>query len=45
MKLEDIATALLVEVTASCAECGIIIIIIDDIIDKQWFACVPESPT
>ena len=40
-KLEDITTAVIEELTASCAECGIT----DDIIDKQSFACFPESPT
>ena len=29
------------ELTASCAECGIS----SDIIDEQFFACFPESPT
>ena len=41
MKLEDITNAVLEELTASCAECGIT----DDINDKQSFACFPESPT
>ena len=40
-KLEDITDAVIEELTASCAECGIT----DDIIDKQSFACFPESPT
>ena len=40
-KLEHITNAVLEELTASCAECGIT----DDIIDKQSFACFPESPT
>ena len=40
-KLEDITNAVIEELTASCAECGIT----DDIIDKQSFACFPESPT
>ena len=37
----DITNAVLEELTASCAECGIT----DDIIDKQTLACFPESPT
>ena len=41
MRVEDITTAVVEELTASCAECGIT----DDIIDKQSFACFPESPT
>ena len=41
VKLEDITNAVIEELTASCAECGIT----DDIIDKQSFACFPESPT
>ena len=41
MKVEDITTAVVEELTGSCAECGIT----DDIIDKQSFACFPESPT
>ena len=40
-KLEDITNAVIEELTASCAECSIT----DDIIDKQSFACFPESPT
>ena len=40
-KLEDITSAVLEELTDSCAECGIS----SDIIDKQSFACFPESPT
>ena len=41
-KLEDnITNAVIEELTASCAECGIT----NDIIDKQSFACFPESPT
>ena len=41
-KLEDnITNAVIEELTASCAECGIT----DDIIDEQTFACFPESPT
>ena len=41
-KLEDnITNAVIEELTASCAECGIT----DDIIDEQSFACFPESPT
>ena len=41
MKVEDITTAVVEELTASCAECGIT----NDIIDKQSFACFSESPT
>ena len=40
-KLEDITSAVLEELTESCAECGIS----SDIIDRQSFACFPESPT
>ena len=40
-KLEDITNAVLEELTASCAECGIS----SDIIDEQSFSCFPESPT
>ena len=40
-KLEDITSAVVKELTASCAECGIS----SDIIDEQSFACFPESPT
>ena len=40
-KLEDIISAVLEELTDSCAECGIS----SDIIDRQSFACFPESPT
>ena len=40
-KLEDITSAVLEELTASCAECGIS----SDIIDRQSFSCFPESPT
>ena len=40
-KLEDISYAVLEEPTASCADCGIT----SDIIDRQSFACFPESPT
>ena len=40
-KLEDITSAVLEELTSSCAECGIT----SDIIDKPSFACYPESPT
>ena len=39
--MEDITSAVLEELTASCAECGIS----SDIIDRQSFACFPESPT
>ena len=38
---EDITNAVIGELTASCAECGIT----NDIIDQQSFACFPESPT
>ena len=41
MKLDDITNAVIEELTASCVKCGII----KDIIDKQSFACFPESPT
>ena len=40
-KLEEITSALLEELTGSCAECGII----SDIIDRQSFTCYSESPT
>ena len=40
-KLEDITSAILEELTGSCAECGIT----SDIIDRQSFVCYPESPT
>ena len=43
-KLEDIANAVLEELTDSCSEtsdCGIT----NDVIDKQSFSCFPESPT
>ena len=40
-KLEDITSAVVKELTASCAECSIS----SDIIDEQFFACFPESPT
>ena len=40
-KLEDITSAVVDELTDSCAECGIS----SDIIDEQFFACFPESPT
>ena len=40
-KLEDITSAVVKELTVSCAECGIS----SDIIDEQFFACFPESPT
>ena len=39
--MEDITSAVLKQLTASCAECGIS----SDIIDEQSFACFPESPT
>ena len=40
-KLEDIISAVVKELTASCGECGIS----SDIIDEQSFSCFPESPT
>ena len=40
-KLEDVTSAIVKELTPSCAECGIS----SDIIDEQSFACFPESPT
>ena len=40
-KMEDITSTLLEELTGLCAECGIT----SDIIDRQSFACYPESPT
>ena len=40
-KLEDITSAVVKELTALCAECGIS----SDIVDEQFFACFPESPT
>ena len=40
-KLDDITRAVVKELTASCAECGIS----SDVIDEQSFACFPESPT
>ena len=40
-KLEDITSAVVKELTASCGECGIS----SDIIDEQSFSCFPESPT
>ena len=40
-KLGDITSAVVKELTASCAECGIS----SDIIDRQSFACFPESHT
>ena len=39
--MEDITSAVLKQLTASCTECGIS----SDIIDEQSFACFPESPT
>ena len=39
--LEDITSAVLQQLTTSCAECGIN----SDIIDRQSIACVPESST
>ena len=39
--MEDITSAVLKQLTASCAECGIS----SDIIDEQSFASFPESPT
>ena len=41
VKLEDITSAVLEQLTQSCAECDIT----SDIIDRQSFACFPESPT
>ena len=42
-KLEDISSAVIKQLTASCPECGIT----SDIIDREQhsFACFPESPT
>ena len=40
-KLEDIANAVLEELTDSCSDCDIT----SDIIDKLSFSCFPESPT
>ena len=40
-KLEDIISAVVKELTASCGGCGIS----SDIIDEQSFSCFPESPT
>ena len=40
-KFEDIASAVLEELTSSCSDCGIT----SDIIDKQSFACFSESPS
>ena len=40
-KLNDINSAVLDKLATSCAKCGIS----SDIIDKQSFACFPESPT
>ena len=39
--MEDITSAVLKQLTASCPECGIS----SDIIDEQSFACFPQSPT
>ena len=39
--LGDITSAVVKELTESCAKCGIS----SDIIDRQSFACFPESPT
>ena len=39
--MEDVSGAIIEQLTASCAECGVT----NDIIDKQSFACFPESPT
>ena len=39
--MEDITSAVLKQLTASCTDCGIS----SDIIDEQSFACFPESPT
>ena len=40
-KLEDIASAVLEELTNLCVDCGII----NDVIDKQSFSCFSESST
>ena len=40
-KLDDITSAVVKELSASCGECGIS----SDIIDEQSFSCFPESPT
>ena len=39
--MEDITSAVVKQLTASCAECSIS----SDIIDEQSFSCFPESPT
>ena len=39
IKLEDIRHTLLDQLTSSCPDCG------DVVIDRQSFACYPESPT
>ena len=39
--MEDITSEVVDQLTASCSDCGIT----SDIIDKQSFACYPESPT
>ena len=41
MKLVDITSAVLERLSTSCVDCGID----SDIIDRQSFACYPESPT
>ena len=41
VKLVDITSAVLERLSASCVDCGID----SDIIDRQSFACYPESPT
>ena len=39
--MEDITSAVVDQLTASCSDCGIT----GDIIDTRSFACFPESPT
>ena len=41
VKLEDVTSAVLEHLSVSCADCRIS----SDIIDRQSFACYPESPT
>ena len=41
VKLEDITSAVLERLSASCVDCSID----SDIIDRESFACYPESPT
>ena len=40
-KLEDITSAVVYQLKLSCSECSIT----TDIIDRQSFACYPDSPT